>query len=82
MLFTQFLTLNRRKGLILRLFYSCFLLDISIWFNFGSMLVAECLTLNSVSSFSSCLEEYACLGFLSTPGFLALRPTGFGAKMR
>ena len=36
-------------------------------------------TLNSASSWSSCFALYACLGFLSTPGFRALLPTGLGA---
>lgn len=37
-------------------------------------------TLNSVSSRSSCLALYACLGFRSRPGFLERLPKGFGAE--
>ena len=43
--------------------------------------IATAITLNSPSSFSSCLALYACLGFLSIPGFRALLPTGLGAMV-
>ena len=36
--------------------------------------------LNSSSSRSSCLDEYACLGLRSTPGFRGLLPIGLGPE--